>query len=161
MGPDGLPPEPPNAGVKSNEDRAFRFLAELEAQAALEDCASLRTLKLSGCRGLRQLELSSSSLRSLHACWCTHLVSMTIKCQALTSLYAYGCAKLTHTSLNSQRLATLELQKCGSIDDALLAGLACGAGSSAAKLASPLKVSLLISFIAFPARINVARRSSS
>ena len=37
MGPDGLPPEPPNAGVKSNEDRAFRFLAELEAQAALED----------------------------------------------------------------------------------------------------------------------------
>jgi hypothetical protein len=100
-------------------------------QEQLESCRSITTLKLSGCRALRSLAISSLSLSSLHVCWCTHLQSIELTCSSLSSLHAYGCARLSRATVaTGVGLRTLELQKCGSIDDPTLASLTSGPRAS-------------------------------
>ena len=92
-------------------------------QAQVDASPKLRTLRLSGCRGLRELSLASPSIVTLHACWCTHLRTVTLQCPALQSLHTYGCGKLAQADVRAGSPTRFELQKCGAVDDALLAAL--------------------------------------
>ena len=92
-------------------------------QAQVDTSPKLRTLRLSGCRGLRELSLASPSIVTLHACWCTHLRTVTLQCPALQSLHTYGCGKLAQADVRAGSPTRFELQKCGAVDDALLAAL--------------------------------------
>ena len=88
----------------------------------------LHTLRLSGCRALRALSLSSTSLRILHICWCMLLRELVLEgCTGLTTLYAYGCSRLSAPAMAATAIHCVELQKCATIADEPISRLCAGA----------------------------------
>jgi len=99
-------------------------------QSLVRGLARLHTLRLSGCRGLRVLSLSSTSLRSLHLCWCMLLRKLVVEhCTGLTTLYAYGCSRLIAPGIAATSIRCLEMQKCAMIADDPISRLCDGAPS--------------------------------